>query len=115
MRRDQTVSKQFSKLLRNSENKLELLEFPLKDWSTNESHCDQLDGKELHFTIRDQAVCLSSNQGRLSCINVTELASRQEEVDTKIFLCTTLASSLGFHAVNTITVDSDVTILSLYF
>ena len=115
MRRDQAVLKQFSKLLRNSENKLELLEFLLKDWSTNESHCDQLDGKELYFTIRDQAVCLSSNQGRLSCINMPELASRQEEADTKIFLCTAFASSLGFHADNIITVDSDVAILSLYF
>ena len=61
MRGDQAVPKQFSKFLRNSENKLELLEFLLKDWSTNENHCDQLDGRELYFTIRDQAVCLSSN------------------------------------------------------
>ena len=87
----------------------------MKDWSTNESHCDQLDGKELYFTIRDRAVCLSSNQGRLSCINVPELSSRQDEANTKIFLCTAFASSLGFHAVNVITVDSDMAILSLYF
>ena len=113
--RDQAVPKQFSKFLRNSKNKLELLQFLLKDWSTNESHCDQLDGKELYFATFDQAVCLSSNQGRLSCINVPERANRQEEADTKIFLSTAFASSLGFHAVNIITVDSDVAILSLYF
>ena len=64
MRRDQAVPKQFSKFLKNAENKLDLLDFLVKDWSTNEFHFERLDGKELYFTIRDQAVCVSSNQER---------------------------------------------------
>ena len=59
------MPKQFSKFLRNAENKLELLDYLVKDWSTNEVHCKRLNGKELYFTIRDQAVCLSSNQAQI--------------------------------------------------
>ena len=41
--------------------------------------------------------------------------SKQEEADTKIFLCAQFASTLGFQSVKIITVDSDVAILALYF
>ena len=63
----------------------------------------------------DQAYCISSNQGFLSCSHVPELSSSQEEADTKIFLCAQFAASLGFQSIEIITVDSDVAILSLYF
>ena len=46
---------------------------------------------------------------------VPELQSKQEEADTKMFLCAKHAASLGFESVNIITVDSDVAILSLYY
>ena len=115
MRRDQAVPKQFSRFLRNSENKLDLLDFLSKDWSTNLRHCEVLDGKELYFTIRDQAICISSIQGRLLNTPAPELASKQEEADTKMFLCAAFASSLGFPSVNIVTVDSDVAVLSLYY
>ena len=69
----------------------------------------------MYMTIRDQAYCISSNQGILSRSHVPELSSSQEEGDTKMFLWAQFAGSLGFQSVEIITVDSDVAILSLYF
>lgn len=115
MRSDQAVPKQFSMFLSNAENKLELLDFLLKDWSTNEKYCNLFGNKEIYFTIREQAVRIWCNQNQLLKEAVPDLSSKQEEADTKMFLCAAYASQLGFDSVNIITVDSDVAILSLHF
>ena len=115
VRRDQAIPKQFSMFLRDAKNKLELLDFLIKDWSTNEKYCCQFDKKEIYFTIRDQAFRISCNQNQLLKDPVPDLSSKQEEADTKMFLCAAYASHLGFKSVSIITVDSDVAILSLYF
>jgi len=94
--RDQAVPKQFSRFLRNSENKLELLDFLLNDWSTNGVHCVLLEQRTLYFTIRDKAFAITSNEGRLSCNTVAELESKQEEADTKMFLCASFSSTNWF-------------------
>ena len=44
-----------------------------------------------------------------------EISSKQEEADTKMFLCATFAASLGFHSVNIVNVNTNVAILSFYF
>ena len=62
----------------------------------------------------DKLNCISSNQGILLCSHDPELSNSQEEVDTKMFLCAQFARSLGFQLVETMTVDSCVSILSLY-
>ena len=46
---------------------------------------------------------------------VGELESKQEEADTKVFLCSKFANEIGFGSVRIITVDSDVAILALYY
>ena len=46
---------------------------------------------------------------------VGELESKQEEADTKVFLCSKFANEMGFGSIRIITVDSDVAILSLYY
>ena len=67
------------------------------------------------MTIPDQAYCISSNQGTLSCRDVPELSSSQEEADRKMFICAQFTASLGFSSVEIITADSNVAILSLCF
>jgi hypothetical protein len=65
--------------------------------------------------LRDKAFSITSNQGVLSHTTVTELESKQEEADTKMFLCAALASTIGFSSCNIVTIDSDVALLCLYF
>ena len=113
VRQEQAIPKQWKKFLRNSENKLDLIDFLLYDWSTNSKHSQLLDGKEFYMTIRVEAHCIV--HGVISCDRVQELSSIQEEADTKIFLCAKFAASLGFESVSIITVDSDVAILSKYY
>ena len=93
----------------------DLINFLLRDRSTNERHIPVLEGEDRYMTIRDQAYCISSHQGILFCSHVLEMSSLQEEADAKMFLCAPFAASLGFQSVEIITVNSDVAILSLYF
>ena len=109
-RRDQAVPKQFSKFLRNAENKLDLLDFFVRDWTTNDEHSRMFEEKELYFTIRDKALRIYLNNGRLSNSNVPEISSKQEEADTKMFLCAAFATSLGFRSVNIVTVDTEMSL-----
>ena len=67
MRRQQKLPKQRKKFLQNSENKLDLIDFLWHDWATNLKHSHQLDGKELYMTIRDEAHCISSVHGLITC------------------------------------------------
>ena len=90
--------------------------FLLHGYLTNLKHSQQLDGKELYMTIRDEAHYISSVHGFITCNQVQELSSRQEEeADTKIPLYTKFAASLGFESASIITVDSDVAIISMYY
>ena len=65
--------------------------------------------------MRDKAFCITSQNGITDVRAVEELTSKQEEADTKMFLCAQHAASLGFGSANIITVDSDVVILCLYY
>ena len=47
------------------------------------------------MTIRDEAHCISSVYGLITCKQVQGLSSKHEETDTKIFLCAKFAASLG--------------------
>ena len=115
MGREQPVPKQFGKFLRDAENKIALIHFFIKDWSTNLAHHDLLEDKKLYVTIEDKAYCITSKDSNVSINAVPELSSKQEEADTKIFLCAKFATTFGFQAIKIITVDSDVAILAIYF
>ena len=69
----------------------------------------------LYSSIRDEAHCISSVHGLVTCNKVQELSGKQEERGTKIFLCIRSATSLGFERASIITVDSDLTLLSIYY
>ena len=90
-RRDQPRPKQFDKFLRLSQNKIDLLSFLIKDWSSNTDHCQVLDGKELYITFKDKAFCINAHHNQLSKIDVDGLSSQQEEADTKMFLAAQFA------------------------
>ena len=53
-----------------------------------------LEIKDMYMTKRDQAYCISLNQGILPYSHLSELSSSQEEADTKVFLCAQFAVSL---------------------
>ena len=75
MLKEQATPKQWKKFMRHADNKANVLNFLLRDWSTSELHIPVLEGKDMYMTIRDQAYCISSNQGILSCSHVPELSS----------------------------------------
>ena len=95
LRRNQERPKQFIKFLRNSENKLDLVRFLLKDWSINQIHAKSLQDKKLFVTREDKAYRISCRRGLVQAVNESELESQQEEADTKMYLCASFAANLG--------------------
>ena len=112
---EQKIPKQFTKFLRNAENKIELIKFLVHDWSSNRINQPILENRVLYVTYTDKACSISSTNNILKLKPVLELQSSQEEADTKMFLCASFAADLGFFSVKIVTVDSDVAILSLYY
>ena len=53
MGKEQVTPKQWKKCMRNADNKKDLINFLLRDWSTNERHIPILKGKYRYITIRD--------------------------------------------------------------
>ena len=97
------------------ENKIDLLKFLINDWSSNIRHHDVLEEKEVYITIQDQAFCISCSNNSISKVPVRALSSREEEADTKNFLCAQFTFQLGFEQVNVVTIDTDVVVLAVYF
>ena len=102
------------KFLRLAENKIDLVEFIYRDWSTNENNEQTLENKEIYITVKNKAHCIKVIRGVLRSNPALELESEQEEADTKMFLCAVHAESMGFDKVKIVTVDSDVAILCIY-
>ena len=67
------------------------------------------------MTYDAKAFCIRTIGMQVQKVVAPDTQSKQEEADTKIFLCAQFASTLGFQSVKIITVDSDVAILALYF
>ena len=65
--KEQVTPKQWKKFMRYADSKTYSIIFLLRDWFTNERNISVLEGKEMFMTIRDQAYCISSNEGILSC------------------------------------------------
>ena len=105
------MPKQWVKFMRNGENKTDLVKFLLKDWSHKIRFLHLLNGKKVFLKF----YALEVVDGKVSCLDIEELATDQEEADTKVFLCCFHASSHGFSSVCILTVDSDIPIYALYF
>ena len=107
------MPKQFKKYLGCSENKVYLVDFLRRDWSTlGPAHLKALAEKEPFVTVRDLAFCLTAINEIMQVNPVSQIASKQEETDTKMFLCSQHAHSLGFLRANIVTVDSELPYLA---
>ena len=114
-RRDQKLPKQFKKYLAVGENKQELIEFLLADWSTQAQHHHQISEKTIFFTTKKDAFKIKVLEEETQCQPVDQLSSNQEEADTKMFLALKVAQEAGCSDAVIYTVDSDVAILALYY
>lgn len=115
LRRDQRKPRQFNKYLQNAANKTELVEFLIKDWSTNLGNVEIFLSKTLYVTCGIDAWKIDGDGVRINRAGTPALQSNQEEADTKVFLCASFVAELGYERVNIITVDSDIGILALYY
>ena len=89
------------------------MDFLLRDWSTPApAHLKVLAEKELFVTVRDLAFCLNAINETIQLNPVPQIASKPEEVDTKMFLCSQHAHSSGFSRANVVTVDSELPYLA---
>ena len=79
MGKDQVTPKQWKKFMRHADNKTDLINFLLGDWSTNEHHIPVLEGKDMYMTIRDQPYCIFWNQGILSCSHVNNCQAHNKK------------------------------------
>ena len=76
-----------------TKNKIDLIEFIYKDWTTNEAYIHLLENKEIYVTVKDKAYGIKVVHGFFKSDPVWELESQQEEADTKMFLCVAHAKS----------------------
>ena len=114
-RRDQLRPKQWSKFLKDGENKKNLIKFLFHEWSSNhEKYVKYLKSRSLFVNHGEQFHKLTVKKGIIHCQEVTKLATDQEEADTKVFLAAKHASQYS-DGVCIKTVDSDIPIYALYF
>ena len=84
-KRDQKQSLPY--IFASSENKIDLVKFLINDISIYTIHAKILEDKELYVTVEDKAFYISPNGNKLSMMLCSRLSSKQEEADTKTFLC----------------------------
>ena len=94
-RRDQKLPKQFKKYLAVGENKQELIEFLLADWSAQAQHHHQISEKNIFFTTKKDAFKIKVLGEETQCQPVDRLSSNQEEAKTKVFLDSKVAQEAG--------------------
>ena len=112
-RPDQEASKQFKKFLSIGANKIELLEFLLRDW-THQRHKTVIRTKTIYFTLKEESFKISVQNGRIECLRTLQLSYKQEEADTKMFLAVNYACNRGVESITIHTVDSDADILTFW-
>ena len=84
-RRNQMRPQRSGKFLLVAENKIDLVKFPINDWSSNSKHSPVLNGKDLYATIEDKTFVVSTNANFPYKYPVAELPSQQKEADIKMF------------------------------
>ena len=64
-RRDQSRPKQFKNFLSDGKNKINLVRFYLKDFSSHEKHISRLQDKMLFFTVEEKCYKLTLSDGKV--------------------------------------------------
>ncbi|XP_057314196.1 uncharacterized protein LOC130655456 [Hydractinia symbiolongicarpus] len=114
-RRDQKKPSQLKKYMRNDENKKEITQFLLNDWSNESRFVGLLDRREIYFNCLSKFFKIYVVNGRVCCEEESSLENHQEEADTKVFLCCNHASVTGVDNACIVTVDSDIVIYAVHF
>lgn len=101
--------------LANDENKNQLIDLLLAQWSTEEYAAD-MSGKELTFFAHGKAYLLSSTDGKnVTVTEIVDLHSEQEETDTRIILYIEYAERQGHKYARVKSPDSDILFLLLHY
>ena len=101
--------KQWNRFLSIGENKTEMIEFLVHDWSTNE----HFNTTTTPFYVTSKTLCYKlCSEGK---IMVDELETVQEEADTRLFLRISHASQAEFDKFVIHSPDTDVFIMALAF
>ena len=115
---EQTVPSDWHAFLSKDENKTQLIEFILSEWSS-EKYTDLLKGRRIFYASGSKCFLLEVNEGVLDKIPILSLHSNQEEADTRIILHVLhIAGTEKEIDVNTIIVrspDTDVLLLLIHF
>ncbi|XP_047132181.1 uncharacterized protein LOC124811086 [Hydra vulgaris] len=115
-RREQARPNQWQKYMQDADNKVDLITFLLNDWSHTEMFALKLTGYILFVNLQSRFYKLTCEVGgQVTSEEVESLHTNQEEADTKVFLCSKHAASIGFDSVCIHTVDTDIAIYGLYF
>ena len=119
--RESPLPLDWKNFLHNEENKRQLFQFILSEWSTNK-YAGKLIGRKVYYAIGKECFCLSSNDGVVVEKNAVEdLFSNQEEADTRMILhLNHINNSLSATETHDSTVvvrspDTDVFLLLLHF
>ena len=103
--------KQWKIFLQSGNNKTQLIDFLVDNWSNDQSLREKLERKELFLTHGEQ--CLKVTKDSIS--DVQDLHSSQEEADTRILLHAEHCGRSGLAAAVIISPDTDVFILAMAF
>ena len=115
-RRDQKRLKQFKKYLNDGINKVDLVKFFLKDWSDPKCFETIISERVIFVTVESECYQLRVTDSKVVSRRELSLCSKQEEADTKMFLCCQHATQPDENVNICIsTVDSDVAILAVHY
>jgi hypothetical protein len=110
------LPRDFSTFLHNSENKKNLIKFPLGQWQRCD-YSDLFNNRIIFFVCEADCYCLEASNGSIISSPVPELQSSQEEADTRIILnlLYETKSSNGDKTIIVRSPDTDVLVLLVYY
>lgn len=114
-RRDQRIPKQLKKFFANDENKIDTVDFLLEDWSNESRFANLLEGRRIYFNHGSNFTTIEGKNNVVTSEENVSLTNKQEEADTKVFLCCVHARNLGLESACIETVDSDIAIYAVHF
>ena len=115
--RTQKCPSQWKKFLSVGHNKTTLVQFLLREWSSNVNlYAPRLHNRQLFVTSQASCVVLSSPDGQtIHEEAVPELTCTHEEADTRLLLHASHASNAGYADVVIKSPDTDVAVLACHF
>ena len=110
----QKCPKQWRKYLSSGENKSELVQFILKEWS-GQKYKSLICNRHLFFAVELKCFRLFVVDDKVLCEEIPTLSSNHEEADTKLLLHAKHAADSGENTIIIKSQDTDVAILACHF